>query len=51
MALTMALVQVQRDGAPSPNLATVCVLALARLTGKYDYTAQDEDEGVWNGGH
>lgn len=34
MALTVALAQVNRGEAPTPNIATVCVLALARLTGR-----------------
>lgn len=37
MALTVALAQVLRGEDPMPNVATVCVLALARLTDRYDY--------------
>jgi hypothetical protein len=32
MALTVARVQVERDGHPMPNVGAACVLALARLT-------------------
>jgi predicted nuclease with TOPRIM domain len=39
VALTVALSQVLRGDDVPPNTATVCVLALARLTGKYDWTA------------
>ena len=38
MALTVALAQVRRGENPMSNVATVCVLALARLTERYDYT-------------
>lgn len=41
MALTVALAQVQRGEVPSPNVATVCVLALARLCGRDDWTESD----------
>lgn len=40
MALTVGLAQV-REGRPLlPNIAATCVLALARLTGAYDYTKE-----------
>lgn len=38
MALTVALAQVQRGEAPGDNVATMCVLALARLDGRHDWT-------------
>jgi hypothetical protein len=38
IALIVALAQVRRGEEPMPNIASVCVLALARLTGKFDYT-------------
>lgn len=41
MALTVALAQVQRGEVPTDNVSVVCVLALARITGKYDYTEED----------
>ncbi len=45
LALTVALAGVLRGEHPSANPAIVCVLALARLTGKHDYTA-DPMEGM-----
>lgn len=41
MALTTALAQVLRGDEPTPNVATVCVVALARLTGRHDWTKKD----------
>lgn len=38
LALTVALAQVRRGESPQPNTATLCVLALARLQGDYDWT-------------
>lgn len=38
MALTVALAQVLRGDDPPPNTAATCVLALARLTGRHDWT-------------
>lgn len=38
LVLTIALAQVQRGETPPPNTAAACVLALARITGRYDYT-------------
>lgn len=43
MALTVALAQVLRGEEPMPNVATVCVLALARLTDRHDYEAAIDD--------
>lgn len=37
MALSVALAQVLRGEDPAPNTAMVCVLALARLTGRHDW--------------
>ena len=44
VALTVALAQVRRGEVPMPNVASVCVLALARIDGRYDYT-KDESDG------
>jgi hypothetical protein len=41
IALTVALAQVQRGDDPSPNVAGMCVLALARLAGRHDWTVAD----------
>lgn len=41
IALTVALAQVKRGEEPTPNIATVCVLALARLACIHDWTAED----------
>mgnify|MGYP006910985787 CR=1 FL=1 len=38
MALTVALAQVLRGEAPSTNVAILCVLGLARLDGRHDWT-------------
>lgn len=38
IALTVALAQVQRGESPDPNTAAMCVLALARLDGRHDWT-------------
>jgi hypothetical protein len=43
IALTVALAQVRRGEVPTPNVASVCVLALARIDGRYDYTKDDSD--------
>jgi len=37
LALTVGLAQVGRGERPDPNIAMVCVLALARLAGRYDW--------------
>lgn len=44
LALTVALAQVRRDEIVHPNVATICILALARITGKYDWTADKANE-------
>ena len=38
IALTVALAQVRRGDEPDPNTAAMCVLALARLAGRHDWT-------------
>lgn len=38
IALTVALDQVLRGDTPTPNVAAVCVLALARIDGRHDWT-------------
>lgn len=43
MALTVALAQVLRGETPSDNVTTVCVLALARLDGRHDYSKEATD--------
>jgi hypothetical protein len=43
IALTVALAQVQRRERPEDNVTAMCVLALARLDGRYDWT-EDADE-------
>ncbi len=40
-ALTVGLAQVLRGDTVTPNIAALCVLALARITGKHDYTNAD----------
>ena len=40
IALTMALARALRGEEPLPNTATMCVLALARLAGKHDWTKE-----------
>jgi hypothetical protein len=42
MALTVALAQVLRGEDPAPNTAMVCVLALARITGRHDWREDTE---------
>jgi hypothetical protein len=39
MALTVALAQVRRGDDPEANVTAMCVYALARLTGRFDWTA------------
>lgn len=41
-ALTIALAQVLRGDVPAEACSTMCILALARATGRHDWT---EDEG------
>jgi len=43
IALTVALAQIRRGEEPMPNVSSVCVLALARLAGRYDYTQDQPD--------
>ena len=43
MALTVALAQVLRGEEPMPNTAATCVLALARVTGRHDWTTQEDE--------
>jgi hypothetical protein len=43
MSLTVALAQVKRGESPTPNIATMCVYALARITGRYDWKQDLED--------
>ncbi|MDP9101616.1 MAG: hypothetical protein M3N21_05665 [Actinomycetota bacterium] len=40
IALTVALAQVLRGDGPTPNVAATCVLALARIDGRHDWTAE-----------
>lgn len=40
MALTIALSQIRRGEAIGENTTAMCVLALARLTGRHDWTAE-----------
>lgn len=40
IALTVGLDQVRRGDQPTPNVASVCILALGRITGRYDYLAE-----------
>lgn len=41
MALTVALAAVRRGEAPGENTAGLCVLALARVVGWYDWTYEE----------
>ncbi len=41
-ALTVGLSQVLRGEEPMPNVASMCILALARVTGKHDWTTEGE---------
>jgi len=43
LALTVGLAQVLRGEAPSDNVASMCVRALARLDGRHDWTADRDD--------
>lgn len=38
MALTVALAQVRRGDTPEPNTAALCIYALARIAGRFDWT-------------
>lgn len=42
IALTVALAAVLRGDDPLPHTATICVLALARLDGRHDWTKEDQ---------
>lgn len=42
IALTASLARVLRGEEPLPGTAAMCVLALARLTGKHDWTKDEE---------
>lgn len=44
VALTVGLAQAMRGAEITPNVATVCVLALARIAGKHDWTKSDEPD-------
>ncbi len=44
MALSVGLSQVLRGEAPTTNVASVCILALARVTERHDWTACPQDE-------
>lgn len=46
MALTVALGQWHRGAPVTPNVATMCVLALARITGRYDYLDDPETRAL-----
>ena len=50
MALTVALAQVTEGRELLPNVGAMCVLALARITGLYDYTATPVTDDPVNGG-
>jgi len=41
IALTVGLAQVLRGEAPSDNVASMCVRALARLDGRHDWTLDE----------
>lgn len=41
VALTIALAQVLRGEVVPPNTATMCVLALARVAGRHDWTKDE----------
>lgn len=43
MALTVGLAQVLRGDAPTPGVASTCILALARLAGLHDHTTDETD--------
>ncbi len=44
MALSVGLSQVLRGEPPTTNVASVCILALSRVTGRHDWTACPQDE-------
>ncbi len=41
IALTVGLAQVLRGEEPMPNISSICILALARVTGKHDWTKDE----------
>ena len=41
IALTVGIAQLKRGEEPSPGVASMCVLALARITGRWDWTEVD----------
>jgi hypothetical protein len=43
IALTVALSQLQRGHHADPNIAGMCVYALARLAGRYDWTEDTKE--------
>lgn len=49
IVLTAGLAQVLRGEAPDGNVAAMCVLALARLTGRHDWTDQVDVETQGDG--
>jgi len=46
VALTVGYAQVMRGEEPTPNVATVCILALARLDGRWPKEAADDSDDV-----
>jgi hypothetical protein len=44
IALTVGLAQVLRGEAADPNVAAMCVLALARIDGRHDWTDDEEQQ-------
>ena len=44
-SLTVGLAQVLRGEEPSPNIAVACILTLARLANRHDWTAEDATAG------
>lgn len=40
IALTVALAQLHRGDQVTPNVASVCIFALGRLTGRVEYDAE-----------
>ncbi len=40
MALSVGLAQVLRGEVPTANVASVCILALARITKRHDWTKE-----------
>ena len=44
IALTVGLAQVLRGESPTGGIAIMCVLALARITGRHDWTEGFSDD-------